>query len=108
MNFLFDNNLPPAWAATMAVASIRRFTSTALGKVVQLRERFPANTKDLEWLELLGREKNWSRRMPWRPPHWKYRGVFRVDFGSYRSISAPSIVGFDMSDAAPAHQAGPR
>lgn len=59
MNFLFDNNLPLAWAATMAAASLRRFTSSAQGKVVQLRDRFPANTKDLEWLELLGREKNW-------------------------------------------------
>ncbi|GAB1837997.1 hypothetical protein MyNCGM121_47780 [Achromobacter xylosoxidans] len=59
MNFLFDNNLPPAWAATMSAASRRRFTSTALEKVVQLRERFPANTQDLEWLEPLGREKNW-------------------------------------------------
>lgn len=60
MNFLFDNNLPPSWAATFAAASLRSFPDTALGEVRHLREKFAANTKDQEWLTVLGEEGNWA------------------------------------------------
>ncbi|WP_175186407.1 hypothetical protein [Achromobacter animicus] len=59
MNFLFDNNLPPSWAATFAAASQRSFPDTTLGEVCHLREKFAAHTKDQEWLTTLGKEGNW-------------------------------------------------
>lgn len=60
MNFLFDNNLPPGWAATFAAASKRIFLDAELGQVCHLRDKFAASTKDEEWLSALGGAGQWA------------------------------------------------
>lgn len=58
MNFIFDNNLPPSWAAAVAHLGDKRFDAGLVGEVVHLTSKFPANTPDIEWLTLLGQEKS--------------------------------------------------
>ncbi|WMD20394.1 hypothetical protein RAS12_27945 [Achromobacter seleniivolatilans] len=60
MNFLFDNNLPPSWAATFVAASQRKFPAAWLADVHHLREKFPAGTPDVFWMEALEREMPWT------------------------------------------------
>lgn len=60
MRFLFDNNLPPAWAAAFAAASARRFSNESLGEIAALRDKFAASTADLGWLEALGKQGGWT------------------------------------------------
>jgi hypothetical protein len=57
LNFIFDNNLPPAWAAAIAKLGERRFEHGQVGEVIHLTSKFPANTPDLQWLTALGEEQ---------------------------------------------------
>ena len=50
MNFFFDNNLPPKLAQAMHILNQE-------GKVIHLIYKFPADTKDEDWLEYIGKEK---------------------------------------------------
>lgn|GEM_PF-465692 len=58
MNFIFDNNLPPAWAPAVAKLGDRRFESGQVGEVVHLTSKFSADTPDLQWLSALGEERH--------------------------------------------------
>ena len=60
MNFFLDNNLPPNWAAVLSACSKGQLHHLAVGDVVHLRDRFPANTPDIAWMAELGKEKNWT------------------------------------------------
>lgn len=55
MKLLLDNNLPPVMAR-----SIQLLVAGDGHIVVALRDRFPANTPDVEWLGTLGAEGGWS------------------------------------------------
>ena len=59
MNFLFDHNLPPSWARGLDSLSKDKFGSD-VGRVVTLRDQFPQNTADPEWLGTLGKEGDWA------------------------------------------------
>jgi len=58
LNFIFDNNLPPAWAPAVAKLGDRRFESGQVGEVVHLTSKFSADTPDLQWLSALGEERH--------------------------------------------------
>lgn len=62
MNFIFDANLPRAWAAAVAHLGRSHFDPGMVGEVVHLTDKFAANTPDLEWLTALGHERGvrWS------------------------------------------------
>lgn len=60
MNFLFDHNLPPSWARALDALSDNKFDAGAVGHVVALRDKFPTNTTDAEWLKALKDEGNWT------------------------------------------------
>ncbi|WP_460550063.1 PIN-like domain-containing protein [Comamonas piscis] len=58
MNFIFDNNLPPAWPAAIALLGQDKYESHChIGEIIHLREKFKANTPDIEWLMNLGLDK---------------------------------------------------
>jgi len=57
LNFLLDNNLPPALAR--ALHALTEDGSNQTHSVVPLRDKFPTNTPDIEWIEALAQEKNW-------------------------------------------------
>lgn len=57
MNFIFDNNLPPAWAAAVARLGGKQFDPGKVGEVIHLTEKFKASTPDTEWLTALGQDK---------------------------------------------------
>ena len=54
MKFLIDNNLSPHLAAALHALS-----EPQGHVVVHLRDKFPANTPDHEWIEALASEGNW-------------------------------------------------
>ncbi len=56
MKFLFDNNLPPSLARGLAQLSARE---PDVAEVVALRDKFPANAPDEEWLPVLAAEGGW-------------------------------------------------
>ena len=60
MNYLFDHNLPPSWARALDALSNNKFEPGAVGDVVALRDKFPTNTTDAEWLKTLKDEGNWT------------------------------------------------
>jgi hypothetical protein len=60
LNFLFDHNLPPHWAAAIARASVNMFAAGKVEQVCHLRDRFPPNAADTEWLSTLGQEGGWT------------------------------------------------
>lgn len=60
MNFFLDNNLPPSWAPCLSACSKSQFSTDEVGQVVHLRERFAQNTQDVEWINSLSLEKNWT------------------------------------------------
>lgn len=60
MNFLFDHNLPPSWARALDALSDNKFDAGAVGHVVALKDKFPTNTTDAEWLKALKDEGNWT------------------------------------------------
>ena len=67
MRLLFDEHMPPKL--------VRAIAELAQGEpycIVHLRDRFPAGTKDVEWIETLSREGEWrfiseDRRIRQRP-----------------------------------------
>lgn len=59
MNFLFDNNLSPSWARSLNSLSKDKFDQK-VDQIVALRDRFPVNSKDVDWLNTLGQEGDWA------------------------------------------------
>lgn len=59
MNFLFDHNTPPSWARSLDSLSKDKFDQK-VGQVISLRDKFPINAKDTDWLNTLGEEGNWA------------------------------------------------
>lgn len=55
MNFLINNNLPPAIAR-----ALNELTKSEGHSVVSLRERFPANSADIDWVTHLKKEGGWA------------------------------------------------
>lgn len=60
MNFFLDNNLPPSWAPCLSACCKSQFSADEVGQVVHLKERFDANTPDVDWINALAAEKNWT------------------------------------------------
>ena len=60
MKFFLDNNVPPNWAECLSACSISQFASSAVEEVVHLKTRFRANTPDIDWIESLAEERNWT------------------------------------------------
>lgn len=54
MKFLLDNNLPPALAR-----ALHELSKADGHQVTALREKFKANTPDIEWISQLRAEGNW-------------------------------------------------
>lgn len=54
MNFFFDNNL-----AAKIAKGLNGFVAPE-HQVVHLKEKFPANAADSEWMTALGREQDWT------------------------------------------------
>ncbi len=57
MKFLLDNNLPPALAR--ALHELTHTNSNEAHEVIHLKEKFPPNTPDTEWIEALAKEGDW-------------------------------------------------
>jgi hypothetical protein len=56
LKFLFDNNLPPSLAR--GIGELSKF-DPLVEQVIPLRDRFPANTPDVQWLGHLAKEGGW-------------------------------------------------
>ncbi len=56
MKFLFDNNLPPSLAR--GIGELSKF-DPAVELVIPLKDKFPPNTPDTEWLSVLAAEGGW-------------------------------------------------
>lgn len=54
MKFFVDNNLPPSLAH-----GLNALCKSEKHSVVHLKDMFPQNTKDVEWIEALSKESNW-------------------------------------------------
>lgn len=54
MKFFFDNNLPPALTRGICALS-----EPEGHEVVHLRQKFPPNIADTNWIDRLGREGHW-------------------------------------------------
>ena len=55
MKYLIDNNLPPALAhAIRELSTIRDNT-----EVYALKDKFPSDTKDIDWINALSGGKDW-------------------------------------------------
>jgi len=57
LRFLLDNNLPPALAR--ALHELIYHSSNEAHSVVALKDKFPANTCDEEWIQALADEGDW-------------------------------------------------
>lgn len=57
MKLLLDNNLPPALARALHQLTIREWENRH--QVHALRDRFPENTPDTEWIAALSEEGGW-------------------------------------------------
>lgn len=57
MKFLLDNNLPPALARALHELTYADFDEEH--EVVHLKDKFPASTPDVEWIEALTKEGDW-------------------------------------------------
>ncbi|MBP7564683.1 MAG: hypothetical protein KA795_01625 [Burkholderiaceae bacterium] len=57
---MLDNCLPPVWAKGLNEFSCRQFADSDCSEVVALRQKFRANTQDMEWLAALGSEGGWA------------------------------------------------
>ena len=55
MRFLLDHNLSPKLAR-----ALNELTKGSGHEVVALRDRFPADTADVEWIQRLGNEGGWA------------------------------------------------
>lgn len=58
MKLLLDNNLPSALAAALSQLSTGQWGDDH--QVLHLRDRFPANTPDTEWITTLSQEGDWT------------------------------------------------
>jgi hypothetical protein len=56
VNFFFDNNLPPALARGIGELSRNQ---PGVSSVIHLRDRFPPDTKDEEWVTELSTQGGW-------------------------------------------------
>lgn len=54
MRFLLDNNLPPPLAR-----ALHELSKNDGHEVVHLRDKFPADTSDIVWIDVLRTEGNW-------------------------------------------------
>lgn len=54
MKFLLDNNLPPALARALNELTVREWSNAHA--VIALRDKFPPNLPDTEWIEQLVNE----------------------------------------------------
>ncbi|PIP02706.1 MAG: hypothetical protein COW18_14035 [Zetaproteobacteria bacterium CG12_big_fil_rev_8_21_14_0_65_54_13] len=57
MKFFLDNNLSPALAR--ALHELTYLASNKTHSVIALRDMFPANTQDTEWIQTLADEGGW-------------------------------------------------
>ena len=55
MRFFFDNNL--SWRLARAIGEL---SSACDVKVMHLRDKFPMNVTDVEWIGTLGKEGDWA------------------------------------------------
>lgn len=55
MNFLIDNNLPPAIAR-----ALNELSKSDGHSVIALKDKFAANSPDLQWISELSREGGWA------------------------------------------------
>lgn len=55
MNFLIDNNLPPAIAR-----ALNELSESDGHSVIALKDKFAANAPDLQWISELSREGDWA------------------------------------------------
>ena len=55
MKYLFDNNLPPAFAKAIHELCQREENT----EVFALKQKFSPDTKDIDWINALAAEKNW-------------------------------------------------
>jgi hypothetical protein len=60
LNFFLDNNLPPSWSPCLSACCKSQFSADEVGQVVHLKERFDASTQDVDWINALAAEKNWT------------------------------------------------
>jgi hypothetical protein len=60
LNFLFDNNLPPAWADAIAHVSVNMFAQDHVEQICYLRTRFAPGAEDIDWLRALGQQGTWT------------------------------------------------
>ena len=56
MKFFFDNNLSPYLASALRELS---HIEPHVDEVIHLRDKFPPNTKDHDWINALAREGGW-------------------------------------------------
>lgn len=54
MKFFVDNNLPPHLAR-----ALNELTAHESHNVVCLRDKFPDDVKDVDWIKILSKEKDW-------------------------------------------------
>lgn len=52
--------MPPNWAACLSACSRSKFSVGVVGDVVHIKDRFPANTPDVDWIQTLANEKDWT------------------------------------------------
>lgn len=52
--------MPPSWAACLSACSRSQFVGGAVEEVVHLKGRFPENTPDVNWIQALANEKDWT------------------------------------------------
>ncbi|TVT84568.1 hypothetical protein [Pseudomonas sp. H3(2019)] len=55
MNFLLDNNLPPALAR-----ALNELSKSEGHTVTPLRDKFPQSTSDMTWISTLSEEGGWA------------------------------------------------
>lgn len=76
MNFFFDNNLAPKLAR-----ALNQLVEPD-HKIVHLKDKFPANAEDAQWMKELGQQADWTivtadvhiRRNPHEVRAWKEAG----------------------------------
>jgi hypothetical protein len=70
LKFFFDNNLPPQLAS-----AIHELIKPDRHSAIHLRQRFPPNISDRNWIEALGLEGDWAVISAdvriWKNPHEK-------------------------------------
>lgn len=78
MNFFFDENLPPVWAAAVAALGNQRFDPGQVDKVVGARSKFAAGTADIAWMKELGEDRGARWTIISRDRFRKQKGAERL------------------------------